>query len=1375
MKNKNKISKGIIATTLSIATTPAVIISTNNIEAIASDRVKTTDIIRIPDENLANKIRKILNKENDSEITKDDMLSLPTSLDLSNLKISNLNGLQHATQIENLNLSYNNISDISYISGLTNLKTLNLDSNELTNISQLSTIITLENLSLSENEISEISHLSTLTNLKTLNLEFNEITDITHLDSLRGLTELSLYSNKITDISGISNLTNLNSLDLSSNDINTISHLLNLTELNYLNLDSNKITDITVLSSLNKLKYLYVAGNLIDNLDAINSLNELLSLDVGFNQFTDKSTLSNISNLSNLKILYLDVCDVEDLSILTSLSELTTLSLNGNNISNIEPLENLTNLADLDLSSNNIEDISYLSNLVNLEELNLSNNQIFELDVLEDLSALKDLRLDSNKISDISTLSRLNNLEELDLSSNEITNFEPVSNMTSLTALDLSDSNIDNLDFIDSLVNLIDLNLELNSITSIDNLSNLTQIKYLYLGENNISDISPLGNLNSLSSLDLRDNNISNITELSKLHNLRVLDLDNNKVSDISSLTSLVNLENLYIGYNKVCDISPIQTLLNLSLENYYAFNQEISINKKIENRVEIENPFRDLSGYNISNFNTFTQNGEIVSFSDNESKIIIENVNENSTSVLLSFNDYMNNFSGELIVNFSNVYIDLVANTQDWANNSIEISYDVISNGADVSKVTLPDGSTTTNGTGTFRVDSNGTYSFQAELADGLILSQDIIISKIDKIKPELEVSMANLLNGTISYIVNATDNESGIDKIVLPDNTEIFVQPGETTITHSHELSSSAGTYTFIAYDKAGNTMESVLEVSNDSSNPDSNVPPTINASDRTIEKGSNYNALDGVTAFDSDGTAITTIRVVSDNVKINQAGSYSVTYEVTDKNGLTTQKTITITVVEANNSLTPPTINASDRTIEKGSNYNALDGVTAFDSDGTAITTIRVVSDNVKINQAGSYSVTYEVTDKNGLTTQKTITVTVVEKTNTLIPPTINASDRTIQKGSSFKVLDGVTAIDSNGNDITSDIEVIYDDVNEYIPGTYTVTFRVSDSNNASAEKSISVTVVDNSDANLAPIINADNLTIEKGSRFDPLAGVTATDGKGNNITNKVEVAFSSVNTSKTGTYNVTYKVTHNNITTQKTVVITVINSYNIIPNIMTNDLALIVGESFNATYNVTATDKEDGDLTSSIVITENNVNTSKPGSYLVKYSVTDSDGATTTFERSVNVYEKEYKPVLKKKSDIILTTNQAYTILDYIEAEDKTDSDINSRIRLVNHNIDITKAGVYTVECKVTNSLGLTTIETFEVVVKDGGSNGGSSNGSSNNGSSNGDSNSGNSNGGSSEDGSSTSKPQTGDNLLIYSAGVLLSSSAIISVNRKKKEN
>lgn len=51
---------------------------------------------------------------------------------------------------------------------------------------------------------------------------------------------------------------------------------------------------------------------------------------------------------------------------------------------------------------------------------------------------------------------------------------------------------------------------------------------------------------------------------------------------------------------------------------------------------------------------------------------------------------------------------------------------------------------------------------------------------------------------------------------------------------------------------------------------------------------------------------------------------------------------------------------------------------------------------------------------------------------------------------------------------------------------------------------------------------------NTTIEQGSKFDPLAGIHATDAQGNDITGSIKVVSNNVNTSKPGKYTVTYEV-------------------------------------------------------------------------------------------------------------------------------------------------------------------------------------------------------------------------------------------------------
>ena len=70
---------------------------------------------------------------------------------------------------------------------------------------------------------------------------------------------------------------------------------------------------------------------------------------------------------------------------------------------------------------------------------------------------------------------------------------------------------------------------------------------------------------------------------------------------------------------------------------------------------------------------------------------------------------------------------------------------------------------------------------------------------------------------------------------------------------------------------------------------------------------------------------------------------------------------------------------------------------------------------------------------------------------------------------------------------------------------------------------------------------------------------------------------------------------------------------------------SDKTITVGTAFDSMSGVTATDKEDGDLTNSIVVT-GAVNTSVAGSYELTYSVTDSKGETTTAKATITVKEK-----------------------------------------------------------------------------------------------------------------------------------------------------
>ena len=80
--------------------------------------------------------------------------------------------------------------------------------------------------------------------------------------------------------------------------------------------------------------------------------------------------------------------------------------------------------------------------------------------------------------------------------------------------------------------------------------------------------------------------------------------------------------------------------------------------------------------------------------------------------------------------------------------------------------------------------------------------------------------------------------------------------------------------------------------------------NTPPVITAKDVTLTVGDSFDPLKDVTASDKeDGTiTLTKEHIIANDVDTSKAGTYHVTYRVTDKNGASAEKTITVTVKAA-----------------------------------------------------------------------------------------------------------------------------------------------------------------------------------------------------------------------------------------------------------------------------------------------------------------------------------------------------------------------------------------------------------------------------------------------------------------------------------------
>lgn len=151
----------------------------------------------------------------------------------------------------------------------------------------------------------------------------------------------------------------------------------------------------------------------------------------------------------------------------------------------------------------------------------------------------------------------------------------------------------------------------------------------------------------------------------------------------------------------------------------------------------------------------------------------------------------------------------------------------------------------------------------------------------------------------------------------------------------------------------------------------------------------------------------------------------------------------------------------------------------------------------------------------------------------------------------------------------------------------------------------------------------------------------------------------------------------------------------------PVIEAKDQTIYVGDEWNPKDNVKATDVEDGDLTNSIEITTNNVNTKVAGTYSVTYQVKDSQLSITTKTISVIVKEDQYPTITAKNKTI--EEGEEINLLEGVVAKDLEDGDLTKDIKIKENSLDRNKEGTYQVTYEVTDSKNNTTTKTISVIV------------------------------------------------------------------------
>ena len=575
----------------------------------------------IPDAKLRAAIAAALGKASDEAITKGEMETL-TTLDAEDAGISNLTGLEFATNLGDLKLYDNNLTDVSALRGLTNLTVLRLGHNNITDVSALRGLTKLTQLELDFNNVSDLSPLSGLTNLTVLGLGHNNITDVSALQGLTKLRSLGLWQNNITDVSALRGLVNLIWLELDYNSITDVSALKGLTKLKNLGLANNPLSASSINDHIPALQArgVTVAFDPIP-VDPTPVTIPDVNLRAAIAAALDKASGATITKGEMETLLHLNAKDagISDLTGLEFAANLKVLGLYGNRITDVSALSGLTNLTELHLSFNQITDVSALAGLTNLRILYLRNNQITDLSALAGLTKLRILDLTQNPLNASSINDHIPALQTRGVT----VTFDPTpvtitddptpvtipdaslraaieaalgkargetitrGEMSILLRLDADDAGISDLTGLEFATNLTGLSLSDNQITDISALAGLTKLTELHLRQNplNASSIDdhipalqtrgitvtfdpppvtiPDTNLRAAIAAALGKARGETITK-GEISTLLRLDAENAGISDLTGLEFAINLTWLSLSDNQITDISALAGLTKL-------------------------------------------------------------------------------------------------------------------------------------------------------------------------------------------------------------------------------------------------------------------------------------------------------------------------------------------------------------------------------------------------------------------------------------------------------------------------------------------------------------------------------------------------------------------------------------------------------------------------------------------------------------------------------------------------------------------------------------------------------------------------------------------------------------------------------------------
>jgi hypothetical protein len=515
------------------------------------------------------------------------------------------------------------------------------------------------------------------------------------------------------------------------------------------------------------------------------------------------------------------------------------------------------------------------------------------------------------------------------------------------------------------------------------------------------------------------------------------------------------------------------------------------------------------------------------------------------------------------------------------------------------------------------------------------------------------------------------------------------------------------------------------------------DTNKAPvaSITATKLSIQKDETV-TLDGSNSKDKDGEIVSykwSTGETSKSIKVSPTETTTYTLTVTDNEGATGSKSITITVISDIENIEPiAKITTSKTTIDEGETIT-LSGKDSVDPDGEIVSykwSTGETTSTIRVSPKVNTTYTLTVTDDQGATSVDSIEITV----NTNNPYVLEPKFNTMVDDNDMK-----TIIFNNESNVVGLTDVTYswefgdgekastkNTTHTYQDnGTYNVTLTIKGKNADGELVTQSITA----DVSINVIVEVDAIITTKDNvtTINPGESLTldASSSKGDNLT----FLWSTGENTKTITVSpditTTYKVTVTDKKSSRTdtaeITVTVVGSTNHAPvaNIASNKNNNTITEGESITLKGSYTD-EDGDSASFLWSTGESsasITVSPTTDTVYQLTVTDSNGAqgVASIEVTVIPMSKKIAPVAKitpfgqvrisKNSSILFNGSASYDDNEITQYRWSVNSKTEVTGKRSSFKFSPKESGTYTVTLEVVDNDGLKSSDTTKVIVSD----------------------------------------------------------------------